>query len=158
MLGAGLSLAIVDAALERLEAGGSLLLYTGVAMVEGGDPFLARIRERLASREWDWDYQELDPDVFAEELDSPPTAKPSGSPWSACGSLVPPEALQAFQAPHQILVQALPASATSASAGITARTSSSTHSQGRHRRSASARLAARTVRAKRRQPRMCWIS
>ncbi|HEP8777411.1 TPA: class I SAM-dependent methyltransferase [Pseudomonas aeruginosa] len=71
MLGAGLSLAIVDAALERLEAGGSLLLYTGVAMVEGGDPFLARIRERLASREWDWDYQELDPDVFAEELDSP---------------------------------------------------------------------------------------
>ncbi|MCR3770789.1 class I SAM-dependent methyltransferase, partial [Pseudomonas aeruginosa] len=71
MLGAGLSLAIVDAALERLEAGGSLLLYTGVAMVEGGDPFLARIRERLASREWEWDYQELDPDVFAEELDSP---------------------------------------------------------------------------------------
>lgn len=71
MLGAGLSLAIVDAALERLEAGGSLLLYTGVAMVEGGDPFLARIRERLASREWNWDYQELDPDVFAEELDSP---------------------------------------------------------------------------------------
>ncbi|MCG3031628.1 class I SAM-dependent methyltransferase, partial [Pseudomonas aeruginosa] len=71
MLGAGLSLAIVDAALERLEAGGSLLLYTGVAMVEGGDPFLARIHERLASREWDWDYQELDPDVFAEELDSP---------------------------------------------------------------------------------------
>ena len=155
MLGAGLSLAIVDAALERLEAGGSLLLHTGVAMVEGGDPFLARIRERLASREWEWDYQELDPDVFAEELDSPPTAKPSGSPWSACGSLVPPEALQAF---HQILVQALPASATSASAGITARTSPSTHSQGRHKRSASARLAARTVRAKRRQPRMCWIS
>lgn len=69
-LGAG-ALAIVDAALERLEAGGSLLLYTGVAMVEGGDPFLARIRERLASREWEWDYQELDPDVFAEELDSP---------------------------------------------------------------------------------------
>ncbi len=109
MLGAGLSLAIVDAALERLEAGGSLLLYTGVAMVEGGDPFLARIRERLASREWDWDYQELDRTCSPKSWTAPPTAKPSGSPWSACGSLVPPEALQAFQAPHQILVQALPA-------------------------------------------------
>ncbi|MFU3248578.1 methyltransferase [Pseudomonas paraeruginosa] len=72
-LGAGLSLAIVDAALERLEPGGSLLLYTGVAMVDGADPFLARVRERLAQRArgWDWEYQELDPDVFAEELESP---------------------------------------------------------------------------------------
>lgn len=106
MLGAGLSLAIVDAALERLEAGGSLLLYTGVAMVEGGDPFLARIRERLASREWDWDYQELDPDVFAEELDSPAYREAERIAVVGLRVLVPPEALQAF---HQILVQALPA-------------------------------------------------
>ncbi|MCR3765210.1 SAM-dependent methyltransferase, partial [Pseudomonas aeruginosa] len=29
--------------------------------------------ERLAQRArgWDWEYQELDPDVFAEELESP---------------------------------------------------------------------------------------
>ena len=39
--------------------------------LKAGRRALARIRERLASREWDWDYQELDPDVFAEELDSP---------------------------------------------------------------------------------------
>ena len=38
-LGAGLSLRIVEQALNRLTPGGSLLLYTGVAMVDGHDPF-----------------------------------------------------------------------------------------------------------------------
>lgn len=41
-LGAGLSVDIVEMALSRLTSGGSLLLYTGVAMVAGKDPFLGR--------------------------------------------------------------------------------------------------------------------
>ncbi len=67
-LGAGLSLAIVDAALERLTSGGTLLLYTGVAMMNNQDPFRAEIESRLAQYAVQWLYRETDPDVFGEEL------------------------------------------------------------------------------------------
>jgi methylase of polypeptide subunit release factors len=66
-LGAGLSLAIVDAALERLAPNGTLLLYTGVAMVDNSDPFRSEIERRLPAHIC-WSYQEIDPDVFGEEL------------------------------------------------------------------------------------------
>ncbi|MDL2356520.1 MAG: methyltransferase [Pseudomonadota bacterium] len=68
-LGAGLSLDIVRTSLERLAPGGRLLLYTGVAIVDGVDPFLARITPMLRAAGVRWDYQEIDPDVFSEELD-----------------------------------------------------------------------------------------
>ncbi len=67
-LGAGLSLAIFDSALERLAPCGTLLLYTGVAMVGNGDPFLKEVTQRLESRGLQWAYREVDPDVFGEEL------------------------------------------------------------------------------------------
>ncbi len=68
-LGAGLSLAIVEAATERLAPGGTLLLYTGAAIVDGFDPFRAAIEERLTtSRSIAWSYREVDPDLFGEEL------------------------------------------------------------------------------------------
>jgi methylase of polypeptide subunit release factors len=69
-LGAGLSLAIVAAALERLAPGGSLLLYTGAAIVNGTDPFRAAVEERLANADVTWSYGEVDPDVFGEELET----------------------------------------------------------------------------------------
>lgn len=69
--GAGLSLKIFDAALQRLAPGGTLLLYTGVAIFAGEDPFLAAIRPSLDDLDWDWNYQEIDPDVFGEELEKP---------------------------------------------------------------------------------------
>ncbi|WP_244309020.1 methyltransferase [Pseudomonas duriflava] len=69
-LGAGLSLAILDTALERLASGGTLLLYTGVAMIQGSDPFLEAVQARLANTNTVWRYREIDPDVFGEELDS----------------------------------------------------------------------------------------
>ncbi len=69
--GAGLSIAIVDTALQRLAPGGTLLLYTGVAMVEGDDPFAASIRPLLHAAGFDWQYWEMDPDVFGEELLEP---------------------------------------------------------------------------------------
>jgi len=68
-LGAGLSLAILDAALGRLTPGGTLLLYTGAAIVNGTDPFREAAATRLAGASAAWTYQELDPDVFGEELE-----------------------------------------------------------------------------------------
>ena len=70
-LGAGLSLRIVEQALNRLAPGGSLLLYTGVAMVDGRDPFFDTVVPRLDSARFGWTYRELDPDVFGEELLNP---------------------------------------------------------------------------------------
>ncbi len=68
-LGAGLSLKILDAAIERLAPGGTLLLYTGSAIVDGDDRFLAESRTRLHGLGLSWTYEEIDPDVFGEELE-----------------------------------------------------------------------------------------
>lgn len=70
-LGEQLSLRILREALPRLQRDGSLLLYTGVAMVEGRDPFLDAARPLLDNDAYAWTYRELDPDVFGEELEKP---------------------------------------------------------------------------------------
>lgn len=67
--GAALSIRTVHAALDRLAPGGSLMLYTGVAIVDGEDRLLARIRGRLEQDCAWWHYEELDPDVFGGQLD-----------------------------------------------------------------------------------------
>ncbi len=67
-LGAGLSLQIVDAALERLAPGGTLLLYTGAAILHGEDPFREAVSQKINSDAANWSYREVDPDVFGEEL------------------------------------------------------------------------------------------
>lgn len=67
-LGAGLTLRILEAALERLTPGGRLLLYSGAAMQDNRDPLAEAIAERLAGSDWPWHYRERDPDVFGEEL------------------------------------------------------------------------------------------
>lgn len=69
--GAQLSFRIVEQALVRLAPGGSLVLYTGVAMVEGRDPFLDAVIPYLETAQFGWTYHELDPDVFGEELLTP---------------------------------------------------------------------------------------
>jgi methylase of polypeptide subunit release factors len=69
--GAGLSVAIVQAALARLRPGGSLLLYTGVAMPGPDDAFLAEIAPLLEEVCYAWRYEEIDPDVFGEEVAAP---------------------------------------------------------------------------------------
>jgi methylase of polypeptide subunit release factors len=69
-LGEGLSLAIVREALGRLGPSGQLILYTGVAIVDGTDPFLTAISEHLQAAGMRWSYEELDPDVFGEELEN----------------------------------------------------------------------------------------
>lgn len=70
-LGEGLSQRIVEVALERLAPGGTLLLYTGIAIVDGRDPFREFLDRTLASADAHWTYEEIDPDVFSEELLKP---------------------------------------------------------------------------------------
>ncbi|HSI44280.1 MAG TPA: class I SAM-dependent methyltransferase [Methylotenera sp.] len=74
-LGSGLSYDIVESAVSRLNLGGSLLLYTGVAINDGVDGFKNKIVEYLQSlskhQNLLWSYREIDPDVFGEELDNP---------------------------------------------------------------------------------------
>lgn len=69
-LGAAFSLAVVGEAIARLAPGGTLLLYTGVAMVASADPFRMKFEPRLRAAGFDWTYQEIDPDIFGEELDT----------------------------------------------------------------------------------------
>ncbi len=71
-LGAALSLRIVQAALTRLSPGGTLVLYTGVAIVNGSDPFLQAVESHLGGHDIMCRYREVDPDVFGEELDQEP--------------------------------------------------------------------------------------
>jgi SAM-dependent methyltransferase len=68
--GEGLSLAMLQATLPRLLPGGTMLLYTGVAIVDGVDPLLVQLREILPPLHVQWSYCEVDPDIFGEELDA----------------------------------------------------------------------------------------
>lgn len=74
-LGDGLALAIIDAAIERLLPGGLLLVYTGVAFIDGEAPFLHAAAARLNRAGFRWHHEEIDPDVFGEELDEAAYAK-----------------------------------------------------------------------------------
>lgn len=69
--GDALSVQLVERALPRLQAAGTLLVYTGVAMTGASDPFLAAVRENLDRWCTGWKYEELDPDVFGEQLGEP---------------------------------------------------------------------------------------
>ncbi len=69
--GTALAVRIADEALRRLARGGRLALYTGAPIVEGTDELLRRVRPLLEDARAVWSYEELDPDVFGEELDTP---------------------------------------------------------------------------------------
>ena len=69
-LGASLSLAIVESAIERLASAGMLVLYTGAAVINGIDPFKEIAGLKLSAADFAWSYKEVDPDVFGEELES----------------------------------------------------------------------------------------
>ncbi|MFC3738437.1 methyltransferase [Paractinoplanes deccanensis] len=66
-----LSMAIIDAAAERLAPHGSLVLFAGTGIVGGRDPFREAAAERLDRAGLRWSYREWDPDVYGEELDGP---------------------------------------------------------------------------------------
>ena len=74
-LGAGLSLSVIEAARERLAPGGSLVLFTGSAIVEGADPFREAAGALCTEAGLTWTYREFDPDEYGEELDDPAYAE-----------------------------------------------------------------------------------
>lgn len=68
--GAGVSLAMAREAVPRLAAGGRFLLYTGSAIVGGGDRLHERLTQLAAAEGCRLRYEEIDPDVFGEELET----------------------------------------------------------------------------------------
>jgi release factor glutamine methyltransferase len=71
-LGFELSLRIAEQGISRLTSGGRLVLYTGSAIVDSVDLFHEALSSRLAGCGVEFAYDEIDPDVFGEELDHPP--------------------------------------------------------------------------------------
>lgn len=70
MRGAERSLAWALAGAARLQPGGTMLLYTGVAIVDGADALRQALAERLPALGCTFTYDEIDPDIFGEELES----------------------------------------------------------------------------------------
>jgi SAM-dependent methyltransferase len=69
--GEGLSLRIARESLQRLGAGGRLVLYTGAPIVRGRDVFRDEVTELCREAGAAFVYEELDPDVFGEQLGEP---------------------------------------------------------------------------------------
>lgn len=68
--GAGVALAMACEAVPRLAAGGRFLLYTGSAIVAGRDALQDRLMQLAAAEGCRLRYEEIDPDVFGEELET----------------------------------------------------------------------------------------
>lgn len=69
-LGLDLSIRIVKHSLPLLAPGGRMLLYTGVAITANpNNPLLTELNPRLLGDEFQWSYEEIDPDIFGEELE-----------------------------------------------------------------------------------------
>lgn len=70
--GNALSFRIIQEGIQRLLPGGQLFLYTGVTITQYGNPFLDCLQKLLASYpHMVWSYEEIDPDIFGEELEQP---------------------------------------------------------------------------------------
>jgi methylase of polypeptide subunit release factors len=71
-LGIDIALRIVAQSLEKLAPGGRLILYTGTPIVAGADAFHTAVLPMLAGH--DFTYDEIDPDLFGDELEKAPYA------------------------------------------------------------------------------------
>lgn len=71
MHGARLSLDWALAAARRIVPGGTVLLYTGSAIVSGRDALCEALAEQLRELGCALRYSEIDPDIFGELLDQP---------------------------------------------------------------------------------------
>jgi methylase of polypeptide subunit release factors len=68
-LGITLALRIVEESMAKLVPGGCLVLYSGAPIVNGADTFLECLQPVLQLYASHYVYEEIDPDVFGEELD-----------------------------------------------------------------------------------------
>lgn len=71
LLGGAVSLDWIRQGLERLGCGRMMLLYTAAAYVDGQAPLLSAIREECREAGASLTIEEIDPDVFGEELRAP---------------------------------------------------------------------------------------
>ena len=71
-LGNDLSMRIASDSAERLTPGGKLLLYTGAPIFAGEDILFEALSSAISSRGKSLTYNEIDPDVFGEELERAP--------------------------------------------------------------------------------------
>lgn len=69
------SLELVRSAIERLATDGTLMLHAGAAIVRGTDLFQSAIEPCLRANRFSWNYEQIDPDISTEALDSPSHAR-----------------------------------------------------------------------------------
>jgi methylase of polypeptide subunit release factors len=67
-IGLELSLRILNESLSRLKSGGRLLLYTATPVIDGEHLFLQLAKPALEQSGLVHHYEEIDPDIFGEEL------------------------------------------------------------------------------------------
>lgn len=75
LLGGEVALDWTRDALDKMAPGGTLLLYTGVAFVDGDAPFTAALERLCAEAGAALVIEPIDPDVFGEELANPAYAQ-----------------------------------------------------------------------------------
>jgi methylase of polypeptide subunit release factors len=75
LLGGAVALQWVEQALDALAPGGTMLLYTGAAIVDGASPLVTAIGAACAQAGALLQVEEIDPDVFGEELNQPAYAQ-----------------------------------------------------------------------------------
>lgn len=71
LLGGAVSLDWAHQALQALAPGGSMLLYTGAAVTNGTMPLIEAVQQACDRAGATVSVEELDPDVFGEELEAP---------------------------------------------------------------------------------------
>lgn len=71
LLGGALALDWVEQALSQMAPGGTMLLYTGAAYVDGEAPLLNAIADACSRAGAALSLNEIDPDVFGDELQQP---------------------------------------------------------------------------------------
>jgi methylase of polypeptide subunit release factors len=75
ILGGGLAHDWVEQALERIKPAGTMLLYTGAAYRRGSAPLIEALSNSVRKAGGKLELEELDPDVFGDELESPAYAE-----------------------------------------------------------------------------------
>ncbi|GAA4004027.1 methyltransferase [Sphingomonas humi] len=88
MLGTGRSLDWARQGLARLSAGGTMLLYTGSPVIAGEDRLLGALAELADEAGARLRYEELDPDIFGEELEQPAYAEAGAERIAAVGAIL----------------------------------------------------------------------
>lgn len=87
-LGIGVAVQWAREAMQRLEPGGTLLLYTGSPIVDGQDTLLQVLSADSEEYDCMLRYEEIDPDIFGEELAKPSYSEAEVERIAAVGAVI----------------------------------------------------------------------